>query len=228
MADVVLFAPRREVDARKNVQDFIALCRDQLKAFGANLVFDDYIWNLSQDIQLKGTSKDVNAVFSSMETAKASKPDPMAQPFQDFAKAYFRYQHGLKPTSSIGSRLAALRALGASLGRSGEPSVWMADASHFNYASQLLKERFKDGTAYRNGVQLEMVADFLDLNRLVSVPLAWKNPIRRPPSSTGRVGKEFEQRREEMLPSPFALEALAKCYRAAVEPVDVIVLLVST
>lgn len=223
MADVVLFAPRREVDARKNVQDFIALCRDQLKAFGANLVFDDYIWNLSQDIQLKGTSKDVNAVFSSMETAKASKPDPMAQPFQDFAKAYFRYQHGLKPTSSIGSRLAALRALGASLGRSGEPSVWMADASHFNYASQLLKERFKDGTAYRNGVQLEMVADFLDLNRLVSVPLAWKNPIRRPPSSTGRVGKEFEQRREEMLPSPFALEALAKCYRAAVEPVDVIV-----
>jgi hypothetical protein len=223
MADVVLFAPRREVDAKENVEAFIALCRNQLTAFGANLVFDDHVWNLSQDIKLKSSDKDINAVFSSMETAKTSKPEPMAQPFQDFAKAYFRYQHGLKPTSSIGSRLAALRALGASLGRSGEPNVWMSDASQFNHASQLLKERFAEGTAYRNGVQLEMVADFLDANRLVAVPLAWKNPIRRPPSATGRVGKEFDERRNEMLPSPFALEALAKAYRAAIEPVDVIV-----
>ena len=109
MADVVLFAPRREVDAKENVEAFIALCRNQLTAFGANLVFDDHVWNLSQDIKLKSSDKDINAVFSSMETAKTSKPEPMAQPFQDFAKAYFRYQHGLKPTSSIGSLLAPIQ-----------------------------------------------------------------------------------------------------------------------
>lgn len=223
MADVVLFSPRREVDAKTNVHNLIALCRDQLTAFGKDLDFDSGSWDLSNEITLKASGKKVRAVFSSWETAEASQPESMAQPYQDFAKAYFRYQHTLKKTSSIGGRLAALRALGASLARGGSPEVWRADASHFNHASQLLREHFAAETAYRNGNQLAMIADFLDMNSLVAAPLTWKNPIPRPVSRTARVGKEFDAHREAMLPSPFALEALARAYRAAVEPVDVIV-----
>lgn len=223
MADVVLFSPRREVDAKTNVHNLIALCRDQLTAFGKDLDFDSDLWDLSKEIALKSSGKKVRAVFSSWETADASQPESMAQPYQDFAKAYFRYQHTLKKTSSIGGRIAALRALGASLARGGSPEVWRADASHFNHASQLLRENFAGETAYRNGIQLAMIADFLDTNRLVAAPLTWKNPIPRPSSKTARVGEEFDAHREAMLPSPFALEALAKAYRAAVEPVDVIV-----
>jgi hypothetical protein len=104
-----------------------------------------------------------------------------------------------------------------------EPEVWRSDVSHFNHASQLLKEHFGADAAYRCGTQLQMIADFLDANRLVEVPLIWKNPLSRPFNRIGRVGKEFDERRDAMLPSSFALEALAKAYRAAVDPVDVIV-----
>lgn len=223
MADFVLFSPRREVDAKTNVHEYVALCRNQLTGFGADLDFGKHIWDLSKEISVKGSDKKIRAVFSSWETAGKSEPEPMALPFQDFAKAYFRYQHALNPTSSIGARLAALRALGSSLGRSGSPEIWRADGGDFNHASQLLKEHFAGETGYRAGVQLEMIAEHLDTNRLVAVPLAWKNPIPRPANRTGRVGKEFDERREAMLPSAFALEALAKAYRAAVDPADVIV-----
>ena len=59
-----------------------------------------------------------------------------------------------------------------------------------------------------------MVAIFLSENRLAVVPMRWRNPIKRP-SSVVRVGKEFDERREEKMPSSTALNVLPRIFRIA-------------
>lgn len=223
MSNLVLFLPRREVDAEVNVREFVALCRDELTAFRAELDFADHVWDVTADIHHKAKGGKIRAVFSSWSTANDVSPSPMREPFQSFAKAYFRYQHSLRPTKAISSRIAALRALGSALEERGTPSPWLVDAGVFNRASQLCREAFSSAVAYRVGSQLQMLAGFMDDNRLAGLSLRWRNPIKRPSNDTARVGMEFDDRREEKMPSPYALESLARAYRAAIEPVDVVV-----
>jgi hypothetical protein len=67
-----------------------------------------------------------------------------------------------------------------------------------------------------------MLAGFLTKKQLVTVPMSWRSPIIRPRDSV-RVGKEFDRRRQEKLPSAAALDALAKVFNLATEPSDVLV-----
>lgn len=223
MADLILFRPRRELGAQANLQAFVTLCRDELTVFGEQLNFDEDSWDVTDHIVHKGKNGAVNAVFSSWETAASNQPTPMPQPFLSFAKAYFRYQHGMRPMKALSFRISALRALCAALSEHGATDPVAADAGVLNRAAQLLAEHYAEGTGYRIGNQLEMVATFLDDNHLCAVPLHWRNPIPRPVESTGRVGEEFNERRNRMLPSAYALDALARAYRAAVEPADVVI-----
>ncbi|MEQ6475307.1 integrase [Comamonas sp. wu1-DMT] len=223
MSNLVLFKPRRELSAEKNLAAFVAMCRDELTALGADLPFDEMKWDVTNHIKLKGKNGALRAVFSTWESADDSEPTPMAEPYAAFAKSYFRYQHAFCPTKSIGSRLAATRALGAALAEHGSHDVTLVHGQVLNRAAQLIAVHYGKDTAYRTGQQLEMLASFIDDNRLASVPLRWVNPIERPVQTAGRVGEEFEARRQEMLPSPFALDALARAFRAASETPDVVV-----
>lgn len=222
MAEIVVFRPRRELDARSNMGRFIAQSRNELHVFGADLNFDAMTWDLTNSIQLKAQAKAVRAVFSSWETRNDRAPAPMAEPYQSFAKAYFRYQHAMRPTKAIGQRLAALRAIEAALAEHSSAEPTKIDAGILNRAAQLIATEFSAEGAYRVGVQLEMLADFLDESSLCHVALQWKNPIPRPAAADIRVGPEFDARREQKLPSAEALEALARAYRAAEEPRDVV------
>jgi len=67
-----------------------------------------------------------------------------------------------------------------------------------------------------------MLAELLTEKRLSATPMRWRNSIARP-SDTVRVGREFEQRRQEKMPSAAALEALAVAFRTSTEPADVII-----
>lgn len=223
MSNIILFKPRRELTAEQNLADFVSLCRDELTIFGVDLEFDMMSWDISADVKLKGKTNAVRAVFSSWETASNKKPTPLPEPFGAFAKAYFRYQHGFKPTKSIGSRLAAVRALGAALAERGISNVARVDTGTLNRAAQLIRAKFSDAAGYRVSQQLEMLASFLDDNRLAALPLRWSNPLPRPVEVAGRVGKEFEAARQDKLPSPYALDCLARAFRAAAEPSDLVV-----
>src|SRR5450759_3486297 len=72
------------------------------------------------------------------------------------------------------------------------------------------------------GGQLEMLAEFMADNRLTIVPARWRNFIKRPGDAV-RVGKDFDERRKEKMPSQAALDALPQVFRMAIEPTDVIV-----
>ena len=224
MADIVLFTPKNEVDVTENLRRFIALCRDQLTVFGADLRFDEDVWDITESLGLKAKGKKrERLVFSTVAVVRGTPPVMMSELFRPFAKAYMRYMHGMRPTKSIGPRLAALRALETSLAESGVlPDIVRTDAHILNRAAQIAEGHFTAAVAFRVGGQLEIIGRFLTDHRLSTVPVHWKNFIRRP-SDSQKVGKEFDDRREEKMPSRAVLEAIPKAFRLAVEPTDILV-----
>lgn len=220
-AQIVPFVPKAELDARTNLAVFIDFCRNRIAVFGAGLEFDADCWIVSESIELKAMSKTVRVFFTRLGEDGESGA-PMAQPFGNFARAYFRYQHAMRPTKSTGGRIAALRALEQALVEGSEAAdPTRSDAGIFNRAAGILQQRLSAGSAYRAGGQLELIARFLSEKHLVVAPLQWRNPIARPLEGA-RVGAEFDQRRQEKLPSPDALQALATAFHMATEPGDVL------
>lgn len=223
MADLILFQPKAELDAAANLRGFIDSCRNELTVFGADLHFDENIWDISDSINLKGHgNKRHRLVFSSLETVNDKPTTPMSEPFLSFAKAYFRYMQGFRPINGTGPRLASLRALEAALQEFGEADPVKLDTHIFNRAAQMIVDKFTAAAAYRVGGQLEMLSEFLCDNRLTSIPIRWRNFIKRPGDSV-RVGKDFDKRRNDKMPTQAALDALPEIFLRAQEPVDVIV-----
>lgn len=196
MSEIALFRPRAELDVAGNLAGFVESCRNELTVFGADLPFDQNVWDVTQALALKGHgNKRHRLVFSTLASVKEKSPKPMSEPFLSFAKAYLRYMHGFRPTKVIAFRLAGLRALEAALTESGEdPDPIRTDAGALNRAAQLVADHFKEEAAYRIGGQLEMIAAFLAENRLTIVPVRWRHHLKRP-SDTVRVGKEFDKLR---------------------------------
>jgi hypothetical protein len=224
MADLILFQPKAELDAAENLQGFINSCRNELTVFGADLPFDENTWDISDSINLKGHgNKRHRLVFSNLETVNDNSPMPMAEPFLSFAKAYFRYMQGFRPINGTGPRLVALRALEAALRESGgDANPTRSDILIFNRAAQMVVEKYSAAAAYRHGVLLEMLSEFLCDNKLTTVSVRWRNFIKRPGDAV-RVGKEFDKRRNDKMPTQAALDALPEIFLRATEPIDVIV-----
>lgn len=224
MSDVILFRPKAEVDAAGNLAGFIESCRNSLTVFGADLDFDANVWDVTDALGLKGHGrKRQRLVFSALDTAPGQAKVWMDDRFSPFAKAYMRYMHGFRPTKIVGFRLAAIRVLESVLSENGlVPDPIRIDALILNRAAQMIVDRYSEAAAYRIGGQLEMASDFLADNRLTSVPTRWRNPIKRPGDAV-RVGKEFDVRRQEKMPTEAALDALPKVFRLAAEPVDILV-----
>jgi hypothetical protein len=222
MAEIIHFTPRSELDAEANLLNFIEICQSQLTAFGTQLKFDDNVWDVTEAIGHRRNTR-ARLVFSTWGSVNASNPTPLSEPFLSFAKAYIRYQHGIRPTKAVASRVAALRALEAALIESGSTAnPASVNSQLLDRAAQICAEKFQKATAFRVGGQLEMLGRFMADHHLMVVPTRWRNPIRRPQDSV-RVGKEFDQQRHDKLPSPSAISALANIFRIAKEPADVLV-----
>lgn len=223
MADIVLFTPKAEIDAKANLRSFIDICRRQLTVFGPELPFESDVWDVTEAVALNArATQRIRITFSNAETVDRRTPAMMREPLLSFAKAYVRYMHGMRPTKVIHNRLGALRALEAALTENGGPADPVrVDSRILNRTAQIIRERFGQGAAYRVGGQLEMLAAFMVENRLTSVPVRWRNPIPRP-STAVRVGKEFDERRAQKMPSASALDALPQIFRVAKAPQDVI------
>lgn len=221
MAEIVLFTPKAELDAAANLRGFVEMARDRLTVFGQDIPFHENVWDVTDAVVNKGGKRE-RITFSTSATAGNKTPSMMQEPFLSFAKGYVRYMHGLRPTKAIHGRLAALRALEAALAEPGAiPDPVHVDSGVLNRAAQFLVDRLGDGAAYRAGQQLEMLATWMAENRLTTVPVRWRNSIKRPAGGV-RVGKEADERRAEKMPSQAALDALPRVFLLAIEPADVI------
>lgn len=222
MTNLAVFAPLSEISAEKNLQNFVQMCRERILAFGVDLDFDSSIWDITNKVQARAKTTSVRVIFSDWETANQQHVRFMPEPFLGFSKAYVRFQHVQNPIIDQNARLAPLRALCAALQEIDKTSPVHVDGHVLNRAATLLGEKNSEARAYRLGLQLEKLAEFLLTQRMMKIPVAWKSHLRRP-ADAQRIGKEFDERRNKKLPAPIELEAVAKAYVQAKSPGDVIV-----
>jgi len=201
MVKIFNFTPKAQLDAETNLQNFIEMCKTELTVFGSDLNWNNWIWPKAANFTKLGLSS----------SAKSIK-DKLDENFIDFAKAYFRYQQGHKPTAAK-NELKALRSIEAALLQNNiATSVHNLSISILDQAAQLIRENYARGSDYHGGRELERLAKFLTSKKLITVDLShWRNPILRKKDET-QTGEKAKIRREKKLPSEEALNALAEIF----------------
>jgi hypothetical protein len=225
VADVIRFKSSADFEAETNVRRFVDLCRNHLTVFGVGLPFDDNIWDISDSLQQTGKKPRLRIFFSIRTPPRRHGPGvPFQEPYLSFAKAYMRHEFPSRGQWFLDAGMQALRFVyKAMTEHTGIPRPSDVRSETLNRAVQML-----DGVglfrANEIAQELQRLAVFLVGNRLVTAPLDWRNPLERPGMAhSARVGKEFDELRARMLPSPQALTALARIFRMAKEPDDVLV-----
>ena len=207
MADIFHFKPKSEIDAERNLMAFISQCRTELTVFGNDLDWDAWKW-----------PKAANFTKSGAHSQTKDEADKLDDDFIDFAKAYFRYQQGHKPTGTK-NELKALRTIETALLQSGLPaSIHNLSMHILDNAAQFMRDSYLSGASYHGGRELERLAKFVTSKKLIANDLSgWKNPIVRKKDEI-QTGQKAKERREKKLPSEEALRALAEIF--AVGPAD--------
>lgn len=201
MAEIFLFKPKAELSAEENLSAFIAKCRNELTVFGSSLDWEAAVWpNITVFAKLGVT------------TRKPSTEQLMAPEFADFAKAYFRYQQGHKPTGTK-NESKALRAIEAALLQvTGAAHIRNISIVVLDEAAILARNHYSPVAAYHCGREIERLAGFVTENKLVPASLyGWRNSIQRA-DDKNKTGKEGKADREKKLPNETALSALAEIF----------------
>ncbi|WP_194727292.1 hypothetical protein [Noviherbaspirillum malthae] len=230
MTKPVTFIPKSEATARQNLDWFIAHARDQIETFGSDLPFDADIWPLDGSVSTKGSQSNPSIRFANWDSTSSKRYDVSLHPdFKPFAKAYIRYLQSIEPRviTSIRVRIRALQMVEMALLSSGSADPTMINSLVLNRAADISQRKYPKGTtAYYACVDIQRLADFLDDNRLTKVPCNWRNPISNSSigydTARGRLGDEFEKRRERMLPTQEVLEAVATAFSRAKEVPDIL------
>jgi hypothetical protein len=201
MAEIFHFVPHSDLEAKANLAQFIDKCKKELTVFGKELDWSAWAWPKAAKFTKIGAH--------SRTTDAAMKMD---EGIINFAKAYFRYQQGHKPTGAK-NELKALRAIEAALIQvTGSAHIENLSILVLDEAAQIVRGHYLAGAAYHGGRELERLAQFVTKKRLIAADLSnWKSPISRKKDDiqTGRIAKE---RREKKLPSEDALNALAEIF----------------
>lgn len=201
MADILHFTSRHKLKVQDNLKDFIRFCREDLSVFGADLDWESNQWS----------SAGVTFGNLDQKTRIFQLENKMEMPFLDFAKAYFRYVQGLRPTK-VKAEIQALRCIErALLEQVGKADILDISLSVFDRAAVLCREYYSPGLAYSVGLQLQRLSEFLSEKKLIPAFLDWKNPNPRMDKSN-RTGKKAQKLREKRLPNETALNALADIF----------------
>lgn len=201
MADIIQFIPKQNIDAAKNLEEFIRLCKEELTVFGSDLNWDNNYWPVA------------GITFGNLDqkTRLLNQTNVMQQPFLNFAKAYFRYQQGHKPTKSQ-TEMRALKCIErAFIETQNEVDISYLNSIILDQAAILAKKHFSPGMAYHIGRELSRLAAFLSNKNLIPGIIDWKNSINRP-TDTVRTGVKARQQREKKLPNEELLNALADIF----------------
>jgi hypothetical protein len=212
MAEIFHFTPKKELDAARNLNEFISLCRNQLTVFGADLKWDDWYWPKAANFTKVGVKSQGVSIDS----------DLLGLEFMDFAKAYFRYQQGHKPTVAK-NEMRALRCVEqALLKNNGLADISRVSTSVLDEAAMVARQFYVKTAAYHAGREIERLAKFVSEKNLVPEKLdLWKNPVKRA-NDRVNTGQKAKVEREKKLPSSDILEAMAEIFASSPEnPKDI-------
>lgn len=195
--------PRRHGEAHTNLAEFIRVCREELTVFGKDLDWNNDVW------------KPAGVSFGNLDQrVRRFKPEnAMHSPFKEFAKAYFRYDQGVKPTKQM-AEIPTLKCVERALVESHGP-VAVSSITHavLDRAAVLASTFFSKKLAHQIGRELSALASFLSEKRLISRRLDWQSPLKCPHTGV-RTGAKAREERNKKLPSDEALHKLASIFSA--------------
>ena len=161
--------------------------------------------------------------FTKKGSAKSVSSELMHPSVIDFAKAYIALDIGRLGTGSLINRRDAFRSIGLQLESRKACSITDCTVGLFDDAAAGARS---SGTAagLNHGVQLGLIAEFLDMHGMVSMSLAgWHHGCMAPPSAAGTAGPAFDAHAAASLPSPEFKAAMAEAAGLAEGTLDVIV-----
>jgi len=220
-AIIIPFRSKAEIECGDNLKAFVAYART-LPVFGHDLDFDQDEWPVRGHIL--GERHEGQCISFSVLGAGRGRRTYMADPFKTFAKAYFRYNYGLRPNrNSATFLLAVLRCLEKALSEESDLICISEASGHtFDRAAQIVKGKFSH--PYYYGGLLERIAADCDEHHLARAALDWANPFRKEASASVRVhGEAAAQIRSDRLPDEEAIYAIADIFHRAEAPVDLII-----
>jgi hypothetical protein len=214
VSDLVTIPSRSELDARANLERFVAGSRI-LKPFGIDQSFESNAW-IHGHLSPRNTAKTLNKLhFTRLDlhgdrltTGKKFHGTPFNEPFLSFAKAVLNHLHTTRGLGSADSKLTALRYMEYALRtQNGNSEPWRITPNELNFASHRIAETYV--SAYNISNQLELIYKTMVEEGLVALPSEWKTFIPPPELTRRRSDKEFDAERNAKLPSPESLLALA-------------------
>jgi len=214
---------KRDTAAETNLTEFVTQAR-RTTAFGQEFDFDSNIWDVTRLMPQKSKRGRTTLVFGAWGQPRPSKNVQVSwisDSFLNFAKAYIVYQYELTRKISFIRELQALRVLDYILCNSGESSPTKLTSFVFDAAVGEIVKRHVPGAAHGIGGTLQNIAALVDELMISRAPIQWKSCL-AVPVSPGRLGKDFERRRESKLPSSDILTALGNAYHTATDPEDVV------
>ena len=157
MGDVVKFEAAHHRTARQNLQSFIDYCRFELDVFGSDLDWDSNHWPTAK--VTFGREVETNDGWKVQGT--------LSDPIKEFAKAYLRYCHGLRPTKGR-FELACVRCVERALVEMGsETCILRVDAPVLDLAADVARRAFCERRAFAIGRELMLLSKFLSEAGLV-------------------------------------------------------------
>lgn len=225
MADVIPFVCKREVEAEKNVRDFIRFCKDDLEIYGKELLWDEMRWDVSVWHRRRGhRSKKTEMVFTRIGSTRAFAIY-MEKPFSDFAKAYMRHEMTFRFEKNFSNHLTALKILEKSLiecSRDGLARVHLTNESVASFGANIIMQHFKSKVSqYDYGCRFAKLIKKLVEYGFTATSFEWTSPIPRP-AVPDVSDKDFDKYQIAKLPSPEVLAAIGTIFDQATEDRDVI------
>jgi hypothetical protein len=202
MNELKHFAPRTELAASANLIEFIRMCREDLTVFGADIRWEDTAWPRAMYFTKLGSH------YRDLQDS-----DRLDSGFIDFAKAYFRYQQGHKPTGTK-NESKALRVIEAALLQvKNNSNIAKIDIATLDEAAVLARGHYSPLAAYQCGREIERLARFVSQKQLIATSLStWRSPIKKPSDMSIKTGSKAKAIQDKKLPSQEAVDALAEIF----------------
>lgn len=198
MAEIFLFIPKHHLDAKANLNDFIAMCRDRLTVFGIHLDWSSNTW------PGVGNFTAIGAPARGFTDSQLLNHEIIP-----FAKSYVRYQQGHNP-SKLKNEFKAIRCIEKALLQvKGVADITLTDINVLEMAAQVARE-YK-ATAYQAGGSLVKLVEFLNESKIIPHALVWKNPIPRP-QELNRTDAATKAKRDAKIPEEHWLEYMAELF----------------
>ncbi|MEI4523573.1 integrase [Pseudomonas sp. CCNWLW23] len=210
MNQIIEFIPKRELSYKQNLNEFIALARDDLTLWST---IEGFSWNADIWPTTHRTVRFTNFEYRNLHSTKSPEPHQLMHPaFIEVAKAYLRYKHTLHSSKRISDELSALRAIELALRQDmAVPDITKFQQRHWDSAVSALEPvASRQKTA---GTMRRILMILSDLFILSVDPSYWKNPYVGPHSyDVANGARATDEAKSKKTPNQDALLVVAEVF----------------